>query len=295
MLANWLVKAAIRFQVRKAYAGGFDLDGWRTFMRGLGMFARIPKGIIVEPVDFGSIRAMHFHPGDPVQNCAAVYFHGGLYVGGRPHDYREMVARLSCACNCPIYAVDYRLAPENPFPAAVEDARAAFEYINSIYDRTAVIGDSAGAGLAMTVMRADSGSALPVAGVLLSPMVDLTLSGRSIEERAGRDPLFRRQALESAVYMYLGDHSAKDPDASPLFADLSGYPPLQIHIGTEEMLFDDAKRLAENAQRAGIEAELYEWNSMIHDFQLAARILKEGRESISLIGEFLRRHMSAVD
>ncbi len=295
MFANWLVKTAIRFQVRKAHAGGFDLNGWRTFMKSLGMFARIPKGITVETVDFGNTRAMHFYPVDPLQNCAAVYYHGGLYVGGRPHDYREMVARLSVACNCPIYSVDYRLAPENPFPAAVEDARAAFTHINSIYDRTAVIGDSAGAGLAMAIMRTDSELALPVAGVLLSPMVDLTLSGRSIEERAGRDPLFRRQALESAVQMYLRDHSGKDPDASPLFADLSGYPPLQIHIGTEEMLFDDAKRLSESAQSAGIDAELYEWEGMIHDFQLAARILKEGRESIRLVGEFLQRHMPATD
>lgn len=293
MLVTWLVKTMIRFQARKAYAGGFNLGGWRAFMKGLGASAKIPKEISVEVVDLGGIRSLHFYPRNPLKKCAAVYFHGGLYIGGGPRDYRELVARISYAGNCHIYAVDYRIAPENPFPAAVEDARDAFAHTTGIHGRTAVIGDSAGAGLALAVMRGDSEFNLPVAGVLLSPMVDLTLSGSSIEERAGRDPLFRRQALESAIHMYLGDHSRKDPDASPLFADLSGYPPLQIHIGTEEMLFDDARRLVENAKRAGVEADLYEWDDMFHDFQLAARILKEGRESVSLIGEFLRRHMPA--
>ena len=291
MLSNWLVKTMIRFQVRRAYAGGFNLDGWRAFMRSLGMLARIPRNISVKTVDLDGIEAMHFRPQDPMENCAAVYLHGGLYVGGSSYDYRELIARLARSINCHIYAVDYRLAPEHLFPAAVEDARGAFAYVNSKYFRTAVLGDSAGAGLAMAVMRPNPDSPAPVAGALLSPMIDLTLSGRSIDERAGRDLVFRREALESTVQMYLGDRSAKDPDASPLFADLSGFPPMQIHIGTEEMFFDDARRLFERANKAGVEVELHEWNGMIHDFQLAALLLKDGRDSIRLIGNFLRPHM----
>ncbi len=291
MISGWLVKKMIQLQVRRAYAGGFNLEGWRAFMKSLGMLARIPRNISVETVEINGVGAMCFRPQNPMENCAAVYFHGGLYVAGSPYDYRELIARLANSINCAIFAVDYRLAPEYPFPAAVEDAHSAFAYINSNYQRTAVLGDSAGAGLAMAVMRPKSDYPAPVAGALLSPMIDLTLSGRSIDDRAERDPVFRREALESTVQMYLGDQSAENSDASPLFADLTGFPPMQVHVGTEEMLFDDAMRLSERAKNTGIEFELYEWNGMIHDFQLAASLLKDGRESIRLIGDFLRRYM----
>ena len=295
MMARWFVKKMIQLQVRQAYAGGFNLEGFRAFMKSLGVLARIPSDVSVETVDINGVRAMHFRPQDPMENCAAVYFHGGLYVAGSPYDYRELIARLANSINCDIFAVDYRLAPEYPFPAAVEDAHKAFAYIKSSYQRVAVLGDSAGAGLAMSVMRPKSDFPAPVAGALLSPMIDLTLSGRSIDDRAKRDPVFRREALESVVQMYLGDQSTKDQDASPLFTDLTGFPPMQVHVGTEEMLFDDAKRLSERAKNAGIEFELYEWNGMIHDFQLAALLLKDGRKSIQLIGNFLRRYMGEED
>ncbi len=295
MLSNWLVKTMIRIQVSRAYKGGFNLNGWRAFMKSLGMLARIPNNISVETVDFDGVGAMHFWPKDPMDGCAAVYLHGGLYVGGTPNDYRELIARLASSINCHIYAVDYRLAPEHPFPAAVEDTRKAYAYVNNKFHKTAVLGDSAGAGLAMAAMRPEPGLHTPIAGVLLSPLIDLTLSGKSIVEREERDPVFSRKALETIVEMYLDGQSTKDPDASPLFADLSGFPPLQVHIGTEEMLFDDALRLTEHARKAGVEVELYEWNGMTHDFQLAARLLKDGRESIRLIGAFLRRHIQKTD
>ncbi len=295
MIARWLVKNMIQLQVRRAYVDGFNLEGFRVFMKSFGRLARIPRNISVETVDINGIGAMHFRPQNPMENCAAVYFHGGLYVAGSPYDYRELIARLANSINCDIFAVDYRLAPEYPFPAAVKDAHRAFAYINSNYQRTAVLGDSAGAGLAMSVMRSESGNPAPVAGALLSPMIDLTLSGRSIDDRSERDPVFRREALESTVQMYLGDQSAKDQDASPLFTDLTDFPPMQVHVGTEEMLFDDAKRLSEYAKKVGIEFELYEWNGMVHDFQLAAFLLKDGRKSIQLIGNFLRRYMGEND
>lgn len=285
LIVNWLVKRILRSQTQAAYRSGFNLVAWRRFMEGIGKGTRLPKGVTSEAAVMPTGHGVWLRP--PHSSARYIlYLHGGMYVGGSTNNYRELIGRLAEACEANILAVDYRLAPEHPFPAAVQDARAAFDWLADNHGVPVVMGDSAGAGLAMTLLRDNPRP--PPAAVLLSPWVDLTFSGASFEERRHRDPLLRAEGLRAAAALYLAETPTNHPHASPLFNDLSGLPPLQIHVGTEEVLHDDATQLAERARSAGVDVELVVWDGMVHVFQTAARLLHEGRQSIAQIGAFVR-------
>ena len=210
--------------------------------------------------------------------------------------HRGLCTRLSRAAGARVLNVDYRLAPEHPYPAAVDDALAVYRAV--LADgvdpaRIAIGGDSAGGGLTLATLVAlrDAGDPLPAAGVCISPWTDLSLSGESIRTKAAEDPLIQPSQLAWMAGLYLGDADPKAPTASPLFANLSGLPPLLVHVGTAEILLDDATLLAERAREAGVDVTLEAWEEMIHTWHNFADLLPEGREAIEGIGKYLRARL----
>src|ERR671930_750563 len=222
-----------------------------------------------------------------------LYLHGGGYVVGSLTTHRDLAGRLSRAAAARVLVIDYRLAPEHPFPAAVEDATAAYRWLVSRGTdpaHIAIAGDSAGGGLTLATLIAlrDGGDPLPAAAACLSPWVDLEGGGASMTSKAAVDPFVRREMIQFMAQQYLGGRDLRTPLAAPLYADLQGLPPLLIQVGTAEVLLDDATRIAERARAAGVEVSLEVWDDMIHVWQLFAPILAEGQQAIKRIGAFIR-------
>jgi acetyl esterase/lipase len=193
-----------------------------------------------------------------------------------------------------VLVIDYRLAPEHPHPAAVDDAVAAYRWMLAQGlkpARITVAGDSAGGGLTVATLLAirDAKLPLPGAGACLSPWVDLEGIGESMTTKAGVDPIVQKTGLLQMAAAYLGGKDPRTPLAAPLYADLSGLPPLLIQVGTAETLLDDASRLAERARKAGVTVSYEPWESMIHVWHLFAPMLDEGQQAIDRIGEFVRK------
>jgi acetyl esterase/lipase len=224
-----------------------------------------------------------------------LYLHGGGYVVGSIATHRGLAGRLSQAAAARVLLVDYRLAPEHPFPAAVDDAASAYRWLlaQGIESaRLVIAGDSAGGGLTIATLVAlrDAGVPLPAAAVCLSPWVDLEGSGDSVTTKAAADPLVQKDMLLQLGAWYLAGADPRTPLAAPLYADLRRLPPLLIQVGTAEILLDDATRLAEKATAAGVKVTLESWEDMIHVWQLFAPMLPEGQQAIERIGVFVQQH-----
>jgi acetyl esterase/lipase len=225
-----------------------------------------------------------------------LYLHGGGYVIGSIRTHRDLAQRIARAAGARVLLIDYRLAPEHPHPAAVEDSVRAYRWLLSQGAQPAslaIAGDSAGGGLTVATLVAlrDAGVPLPAAAVCLSPWVDLEGLGESMVTKADVDPMVQRDALLRMAAMYLGGHHPRTPLAAPLYADLRSLPPMLIQVGTAETLLDDSLRLAEKARAAGVEVALEAWDDMIHVWQAFAAMLPEGQQAIDRIGEFLRQRL----
>lgn len=226
-----------------------------------------------------------------------LFLHGGGYCSGSIRSHRGMVSEAGRAAKVRTLALGYRLAPENPFPAALEDALAAFEYLLGLSipaRRIAIGGDSAGGGLSLATMARlrDGNRPLPACAWLASPWVDLEMTGASMDSKAAIDPLIHRDYLKELAAAYLGSASARDPLTSPLHADLSGFPPCLIQVGSAETLLDDAVRIAGRLGTADVSTQLEIWPDMIHAWPLWSARLKAGREAIASVGGFIRTHLS---
>jgi acetyl esterase/lipase len=246
-----------------------------------------------EKVDAGGVPAEWVAaPGfDPER--AVLYLHGGGYAIGSINTHRRLAYDISAACGARMLVIDYRLAPEHPFPAAVEDAAKAWRWLLSQgFDtrRLAIAGDSAGGGLTMATLvnLRDQNLGLPACAVAISPWVDLEGVGGSITARSAQDPMVQKDGLLWMADMYLKGKDARTPLAAPLHADLKGLPPVLIQVGTAETLLDDATRLAEKLHATGGEVKLAIWPNMLHVFPLFAPILSEGREGCVEIGTYIR-------
>jgi acetyl esterase/lipase len=276
--------------------GGDDIPAMRESMAAAMAGFAPPADVRYEPVDAGGVPAEWTAAPGARQDRALVYLHGGGYCLGGVATHRGLVARLSRTARLRVLNVDYRLAPEHPHPAAVLDAVAAvrFAYASGLApSRVAVGGDSAGGGLALaTLLRLrDAGLPLPAAGVCISPWTDLTGSGESVRTRADLDPLVDADDLRILADAYLGGGDPRAPLASPLFADLRGLPPLLVHVGTAEILLDDATGLAERARDVGVPVELEVWDDMIHVWHAFADVLPEGVQAIEGIAGFLDKRL----
>ena len=244
-------------------------------------------------VDADGVPAELLSSGGTSTGRAILYLHGGGYVIGSTATHRELARRLSVAADADVLVIDYRLAPENPFPAAVEDAVSAYRWLigqGCEPADIAIAGDSAGGGLtvATLVSLRDQDIPLPACGVCISPWVDMEGLGESMNSRASLDPMVQREGLVGMADTYLDGADPRTPLAAPLYADLSNLPPLLIQVGTSETLYDDATRLSSRAEAAGVEACFESWEEMIHVWHLFAPMLDEGQRAIERIGEFVR-------
>ena len=224
-----------------------------------------------------------------------LYLHGGGYIIGSPRTHRAMMAELSQASGARVLGLDYRLAPEHPFPAPVEDAVAAYRWLMSEgYDpaRISVAGDSAGGGLtvAALVHIRYLGLPMPGAAFCISPWVDMEGLGESMETRAEADPMVAKEGLVLSAKTYLGGSDPRAPLAAPLYADLKGLPPILIQVGDAEVLLDDSTRLAGVAREAGVEVQMDVWDDMIHVWHVFAPILPEGKQALKQAGDFIKKH-----
>ena len=262
--------------------------------------AQPPTGTAVHPVDAGGVPAEWVVPvGVRGDGRVLLYFHGGAYQLGSPATLRHLVALLSGAARARALSVDYRLAPEHPFPAAIEDALAAYRGLlagGTDPASIAVAGDSAGGGLALGALVAlrDAGEPMPAAAVLLSPWTDLALTGESLRTRAAVDAMIKPEGMRETAALYLAGTDPRHPYASPLYADLHGLPPLLIHVGDAEVILDDSTRLAARASEAGVDVSLEVWDEMPHVFPAFAGLLPESDQAIERIGSWLAERYSAA-
>ena len=257
-------------------------------------------GTTAEPVDVAGLRAEWVTlPDTPAGDDAVIlYIHGGGFTAGTVVAYRGLSSRYSNAARARVLAFHYRHAPEAPFPAALEDCVRAYLWLTLDHGtpphRIGLVGDSAGGNLVIATLLQlrDIGEPLPAAAVCVSAIFDHAHMGESVTARAVRDPMILPSSLKACSAAYLGGADPRTPLASPLYADLSGLPPLLLEMGSEEMLRDDSVRLAAKAKAAGVDVTLEEWPEMIHVWHLFSDRLEDGRKAIAGVGEFLRRHIS---
>ncbi len=223
-----------------------------------------------------------------------LYLHGGGYVSGSPQLYRDFIWRIADATQARVLCVSYRLAPEHPFPAAVDDAMAAYRWLlaqRADPRRLTIMGDSAGGGLTFaTLLRLrDERAPLPASAVALSPWTDLALTGESYTRNARSDPMLNAKQVPALARHYLASTDPKHPYASPVYGDPRGLPPTLIQVGSDEILRDDAERIAENLRAAASSVDLQIWRDMPHVWQTMTRVLPEAQQAIDRIGEFVRQ------
>lgn len=252
------------------------------------------EGVSVETVVLGGRVAERLIPEGGASGSVVLYLHGGGYCSGSLDSHRQLASRIALASKLPVALLDYRLAPEDPFPAAVDDATAAYRDLVSsgiTPDHLAIAGDSAGGGLTLATLLAlrAAGDPLPAAAVCLSPWVDLTQSAPSYDSMAAVDPMVSRDGLDEMARCYLQTVDPRTALASPLFAeDLSGLPPVLIEVGAHEVLRDDATRIADRLSDAGGAVTLTVWPELIHVFQaFPGEVIPESDQSISAVGSFL--------
>ncbi|CAB3740718.1 alpha/beta hydrolase [Paraburkholderia rhynchosiae] len=226
-----------------------------------------------------------------------LYCHGGGYYFCSPRTHRSIVFGLATRTNAPVFSLDYRLAPEHRFPAALDDAIAAYRQLiaeGAAPESIVIAGDSAGGGLALAALVAlrDAGDPMPAGGLLFSPWTDLAATGASIVDNDGADPMFSGPAIARAAKVYLGDMRATHPYASPLYADLRGLPPLFIMAGSTEVLLDDSRRVADNARAAGVDCELEVWKKMPHVWPIFAPFIPEANRALDRAAAFVVRATS---
>jgi len=241
----------------------------------------------------GGVPGLWVHPASSRPDEAILHVHSGWFNAGSAKAYRHLVGHIAARAGARAFVPDYRLAPEHPFPAAVDDVLATYRGMDdSGIRRIAITGDSAGGNLALVLAsnvaaKAVSAKAILVGAAALSPVTDLTLSGATYETRADADPYFTKQQVAELVHSYLGSADANDPLASPLQGRFSGLPPIRIHVGDDEVLLDDSRRYVERAVADGVDARLDVWTGMPHGFVAIIGPIKASAQALDAIGLFL--------
>ncbi|HSR85551.1 MAG TPA: alpha/beta hydrolase [Streptosporangiaceae bacterium] len=277
---------------------GLDLDALTIEERRAAtesVAAQPPPGTTVEPTDAGGVPAEWVVAAGVLPGRILLYLHGGAYQIGSPATLRHMIALMSAAAQAQVLSIDYRLAPEHPFPAAVDDALMAYRFLlrgGADPAFVAIAGDSAGGGLALATLVAlrDAGDPLPAAAVAMSPWTDLALTGDSLRTRADVDVMVKPSGMTETAATYLAGADPRHPYASPLYADLRGLPSILIHVGGAEVILDDSTRFAAKARAEGVDVRLEVWPEMPHVWHAFAGLLPESDRAIERIGSWLQAH-----
>lgn len=287
---SWFVKRRARHETLE--------QSRRRFLAMEALIPHPPRGTETITINAGGVSADRVITPASRPNRHVLYLHGGAYRLGAPATYRHFTWRVASAAQAQALVINYRLAPENPFPAALEDAVSYYCWLlaeGADPSQIVVIGDSAGGGLALALLLKlrDSGLPLPAAAVVLSPWTDLALTGASFTLNAKLDAMVHTEDVPKFAADYLAGADPRHPYASPLYGDPTGLPPTLIQVSSEEVLRDDAVRMAEKMQRAYCQVELQIWPRMPHVWHLLAPIVPEAREAIAEIGKFVRRMVAA--
>ncbi|MEK7830658.1 MAG: alpha/beta hydrolase [Acidobacteriota bacterium] len=256
---------------------------------------KLPAGVRVQPVTDWGVHGEWVESGKSERTV--YYLHGGGYVACSPKTHRGFTASLSLAADARVLALDYRLAPENKFPAALEDAVSGYRLLleKERPERIVIGGDSAGGGLAVAALTAirDRGLAMPAAAFLLSPWTDLAGTGDSIVTNDAVDPMLSGKMIHKLAALYHGEASPTDPLVSPLYGDLQGLPPIRIYVGDTEILLDDSRRLAERAKQQGVSVDLRVWDSLPHVWPIFVAFgIPESKKALGEIAEFVKQQTS---
>jgi len=254
----------------------------------------LPRGIAREEVDV-PIKGEWHRPKQQVADNTILYLHGGGYIFGSARTHRSLTYPLALAANANVFSLNYRLAPEHPCPAAIEDALAAYQWLRATgHDpkNITIAGDSAGGGLTLAVLQALSQNKdkLPAAAILYSPYTDLAIEGGSIKTNTESDAMFQLDSFQMGRKYYAGDLDVKDPRVSPLYGDMRGLPPLLIFASTSEMLYDDSTRLVQRAEQEGVEVSFVSKDGLVHVWPLFHPMMPEAGEAIAESAAFMRQH-----
>jgi acetyl esterase/lipase len=257
-------------------------------------------GVIYEEATIAGVSGWWCVPAGARAHEAIVHLHGGWFVWGSAGAYRHLSGQIATASGAAAFVADYRLSPEHPFPAALDDALTLYDGIVELgFQRIAIVGDSAGGALAvglLTRLRDRGANSLaPAAAVLLSPVTDLTLSGATWESRSASDLYFTRDQVAGLIALYLNGQDPTLPTISPLFEQLHNLPPIRVHVGDAEMLLDDSLRLVERAAAAGVDARADVWQGMQHVFPGSVATLTAARLAMQDIGAFLSNHVVSLE
>ncbi|HWE77356.1 MAG TPA: alpha/beta hydrolase [Pseudolabrys sp.] len=292
-----LVRAAYRAFLKRSQSHLTIDDIRRSFRRTEGLVPPPPRGTHTELVDAGGVHAHLVSTPRSAPERHVLYLHGGAYIVGSPRLYRHFTWRIADAARARVLVIAYRRAPEHPYPAALDDAMAAWQWLlarGADPHHAFIMGDSAGGGLTLATMLKlrDSGVPLPAAAVALSPWTDLALTGASFHDNAASDPMLVASDVPRFAAGYIGSADARDPYLSPLYGDPRGLPPTLIQAGSDEILRDDAVRMAQRMREAGCAVELQVWPKMPHVWHLLVPVLPEARAAMDEIARFLARTMA---
>ncbi|MEM7115509.1 MAG: alpha/beta hydrolase [Chloroflexota bacterium] len=270
----------------------------RAGMETMAAQTPLPTDAYMETITAVSVPGLLIAAADARDERVILYLHGGLYVLGSSNTHRDFAYRLSQAAQARVLVIDYRLAPEHPFPAALEDTLTAYRWLleNGIEPQNiAFVGDSSGGGLALSALVAlrDAGDPLPKTAVCLCPWVDLTLTEDSLQTNSDSDPLLSVARLQRFANLYLDEADPQTPLASPLYAELTNLPSLLIHTGTADLLHSDAQRLDAKAKAANLDVTFTAWEEMIHVWHAFAAFLPEAQEALTEVGTFLQTQFSS--
>ncbi len=284
-----LTKNALRLLFKPVMRPEVPIGVQRAWVQALTLINLPAPGIDSEYGLFGGVPCEILLPKQAPRRTI-VFLHGGAYVLGSPATHRAITSFLAADAQARVIVPDYRLAPEHPWPAALEDAVATFKEVSARFGPTALSGDSAGGGLALSCAQAlrDQGAQLPEALLLISPWADMSNSQPSHVERAQREPMLRGDWSRFSMKAFVnGQGAPEDPRWSPLFAEMRGLPPTRIHVGSEEILHDDAVALEAAMRNAGVTASLRVFDGLWHDFHMHARLLPRAREGVQDLAAFL--------
>ena len=290
MPSEEMLEAAAAMRAGPPFDPDTGIDALRAVMEEMDPLATVPEDVTWSDFDAGGVPARHVAAPGVRDDRGVLYFHGGGYVAGNLDSHTELMGSIARACRAPVLGIDYRLAPEHPYPAAVDDAVASYERLlgNGIAPARVVIGgDSAGGGLTLACLLAlrSAGTPLPAGAILVSPWTDLSGSGASMQGRLAADPMLSGDLLGPMAAAYAGEAELTDPGVSPLFGDLAGLPPLLVQVGDDEVLLDDSTRLAQRAETVGVSVQLHVFEGAFHVFQMFPA-LPESREALAEMGRF---------
>jgi monoterpene epsilon-lactone hydrolase len=291
-IQSYFIKKAIRVSAKKAV--GKDMEEKRRMLEKVAIkLAKLPKDCKVEPLHIEGLYAEWISTDKSMHDKVILYLHGGAYEFCSANTHRPLAAGIANAAGVKALLVEYRLAPEHPFPAAIEDAVTAYRWLlNQGYKSKDIIfaGDSSGGGLsiATTLVLRDQNEPLPAAVICLSPWVDLTSSGESYARNSRVDPYLNLEGVRESAQLYVGDEPLDHPLISPVFADLMGLPPMFIQVGSLEILQSDAEMLALQTRKAGGKVTIKVWPGMWHVWQLSGNKLPEAKKAINEIGDFVK-------